>query len=184
MRKLLITLCACAMALVSYAQPMGGRPPMGGPMGGGRPPMMMGNMEKPFYETESDSVANARIMDVAGMLDLSEKAYEKMVKLYTQQYEELCRNLQMSVMEYQMNLNGGFRGRNNNMAMQEPTNVTFDTESARQTYDKICKKYEKRYKKALNDKQYQLWGTLTSARLDNKFSNLLQHVQDNTESIF
>ena len=185
MRKLLITLCAFMVALIAQAQPMGGgRPPMGGPMGGGRPPMMMGNMEKPFYEAESDSVANARIIDVAGMLDLNEKTLDKMIKLYTQQYEELCRNLQMAVMEYHMNLNGGFRGRNNKMGMQQPANVTFDTESARQTYDKICQKYEKRYKKALNDKQYQVWGTLSSTKLDNKFSNLLQHVQDKTESIF
>ena len=145
--------------------------------------MMMGNMEKPFYELESDSVANARIIDVAGLLDLNEKTLDKMIKLYTQQYEELCRNLQMAVMEFQINRNGGFRGRNNNMmGVQQP--ATFDTESARQTYDKICKKYDKRYKKALNDKQYEVWGTLASTKLDNKFSNLLQHVQDNTESIF
>ncbi len=173
------------VALIANAQPMGGGRPMGGerPMGGGRPPMMMGNMEKPFYEAESDSVANARIIDVAGRLDLNEKTLDKMLKLYGQQYEELCRNLQMAVMEYQINLNGGFRGRNN-MGAQQPTNVTFDTESAQETYDKICQKYEKRYKKALTDTQYQVWGTLSSTRLDNKFSNLLQHVQENTQSIF
>ena len=180
MKKILITICACVLTLIVQAQPMGGRPPMGG----GRAPMMMGNMEKPFYETESDSVANARIIDVAGRLDLNEKTLDKMLKLYAQQYEELCRNLQMAVMEYQMNLNGGFRGRNDMGMQQTGTTVTFDTEQARQTYDKICQKYDKRYKKVLSDNQYQVWGTLSATKLDNKFSNLLQHVQDNTESFF
>ena len=59
---------------------MGGRP-MGGP---GRMPM--GGMEKPFYELESDSIANARIQDVAGRLDLTEKQLDKMVKLYAQEF--------------------------------------------------------------------------------------------------
>ena len=68
----------------------GGRMPMGAPRGG------MG-MEKPFYELESDSIANARVVDVAGRLDLSEKQLDKMVKLYAKEFEELCRNLQMSV---------------------------------------------------------------------------------------
>ena len=87
---------------------MGGGRPMGAPRGGM-------SMEKPFYEKESDSIANARIQDVAGRLDLSEKQLDKMVKLYAQEFEEICRNLQMSVMEFQMRQNGGFRGRGNNM---------------------------------------------------------------------
>ena len=125
MKKLLFTLAACLVAVVASAQPMGGRPmgggrpmagrPMGGPMG----------MEKPFYELESDSIANARIQDVAGRLDLNEKQLDKMVKLYAQEFEELCRNLQMSVREFQMMQNGGFRGRGNMnmMGAQTTTNV-------------------------------------------------------------
>lgn len=184
MKKLLFTLAACLVAVVASAQPMGGRPmgggrpmagrPMGGPMG----------MEKPFYELESDSIANARIQDVAGRLDLNEKQLDKMVKLYAQEFEELCRNLQMSVREYQMMQNGGFRGRGNMMGAQTPTNVQFDTQAAKKTYDQIIKKFDKRYKKALNAEQYSVWQELAGARLDNKFSSILQHVQENTESMF
>ena len=153
---------------------MGGGRPMGAPRGG------MG-MEKPFYEKESDSIANARIQDVAGRLDLSEKQLDKMVKLYAQEFEEICRNLQMSVMEFQMRQNGGFRGRGNNMmdAQQTPANVQFDTDGARKIYNQIIEKFDKRYKKALNDSQYQLWKELPGTTLDNKFSSILQHVQQN-----
>ena len=85
MKKLLFTIAATLLAVVAQAQPMGGRPPMGGD----RPPMGMmgGGMSKPFYELESDSIADARIVDVAGRLDLSEKQNDKMVKLYKQEYE-------------------------------------------------------------------------------------------------
>ena len=182
MKKILFTIAACLVAVIASAQPMGGRPM------GGRPPMggPMGGMEKPFYEKESDSIANAKMQDVAGRLDLTEKQYDKMVKLYAQEFEEICRNLQMSVREYQMMQNGGFRGRGNNMMgmQQTPTNVQFDTAAARKTYDQIIAKFDKRYKKALNDTQYEVWKTLSATTLDNKFSSILQHVQENTESMF
>ena len=187
MKKIIFTIAACLLAVIASAQPMGGRP-----MGGGRPPMGaprgagMG-MEKPFYEQESDSIANARIQDVAGRLDLTEKQLDKMVKLYAQEIEEICRNLQMSVMEFQMMQNGGFRGRggNNMMGMQQtPTDVQFDTAAAKKTYDQIIAKYDKRYKKALEASQYEVWKTLTATTLDNKFSSILQHVQENTQSMF
>jgi len=184
MKKIIFTIAACLVAVIASAQPMGGRPPMGG----GRPPMggPMGGMEKPFYEQESDSIANARIQDVAGRLDLSEKQLDKMVKLYAQEFEELCRNLQMSVREFQMMQNGGFRGRGNNMmgAAQTPTNVQFDTEAAKKTYDQIIKKFDKRFKKALDDKQYAIWKELPGTTMDNKFNSILQHVQQNTQSMF
>ena len=185
MKKLLFTIAACLVAVLASAQPMGGRP-----MGGGRPPMGgprggMG-MEKPFYELESDSIANAKIEDVAGRLDLTEKQFDKMIKLYAQEFEEICRNLQMSVREFQMMQNGGFRGRGNNMMgmQQTPTNVQFDTAAAKKTYDQIIAKYDKRYKKALQPAQYETWKTLTATTLDNKFNSILQHVQENTESMF
>lgn len=182
MKKLLFTIAACLVAVIASAQPMGGRPM------GGRPPMggPMGGMEKPFYELESDSIANARIQDVAGRLDLTEKQLDKMVKLYAQEFEEICRNLQMSVREFQMMQNGGFRGRGNMMGGMPttPTNVQFDTAAAKKTYDQIIAKYEKRYKKALNADQYALWQDMSATKLDNKFSSILQHVQDNTESMF
>lgn len=185
MKKIIFTIAACLLAVMASAQPMGGRP-----MGGGRPPMGaprgagMG-MEKPFYEQESDSIANARIQDVAGRLDLSEKQLDKMVKLYAQEFEEICRNLQMSVMEFQMMQNGGFRGRGmQQMQQAQPTNVQFDTEAARKTYDQIIAKFEKRYKKALNAQQYEVWTSLSATKLDNKFSSILQHVQQNTQSMF
>ena len=87
MKKIIFTIAACLVAVLASAQPMGGRPPMGG----GRPPMggPMGGMGKPFYELESDSIANARIVDVAGRLDLTEKQLDKMLKLYAQEFEEL-----------------------------------------------------------------------------------------------
>ena len=183
MKKLLFTIAACLLAIVASAQPMGGRP-MGGARMGGPGRMPMGTAQKPFYELESDSIANARIQDVAGLLDLTEKQFDKIIKLYSQEFEELCRNLQMSVMEFQMMQNGGFRGRNNMMGAQTPTEVKFDTEAARKTYNKIIEKFEKRYKKALNDSQYETWKGLSATKLDNKFSSILQHVQDNTESMF
>lgn len=179
MKKLILTLCACAIALIANAQPMGR--PMGGYMGGPPP----GNFGQSFYELESDSIADARIVDVAGRLDMSEKTFNKMIKLYTRQYKELCRNLQMAVMEYQMRSSGGFgsRGRNNAL-MQEPVTVVFDTIATKSTYDKICQKYEKRYKRALGNEKFQIWQTLSATKLDNKFYNLLQHVEENTENFF
>lgn len=178
----MFTLAACLMALVAQAQPMGGRPPMAG----GRPPMgMMGaGMEKPFYELESDSIANARITDVAGRLDLNEKQYDKMVKLYAQEFEEICRNLQMTVMEYQMRANGGFGGRGMGGMQQTQAPAKLDTEAARKTYDEIIEKFDKRYKKALEPGQYETWKSLSGTTLDNKFSSIFQHVQDNTQSFF
>ena len=87
----------------------------------------------------------------------------------------------MSVREFQMMQNGGFRG--NAMAAQN-TNVQFDTAAARKTYDQIIAKYDKRYKKALEPEQYEVWKTLSATTLDNKFSSILQHVQENTQSMF
>ena len=186
MKKLLFTIAACLVAVIASAQPMGGRP-----MGGGRPmagrPMggPMGGAQKPFYELESDSIADAKIQDVAGRLDLTEKQFDKMIKLYAQEFEEICRNLQMSVREFQMMQNGGFRGRGGMMGAETNTaNVQFDTAAAKKTYDQIIAKFDKRYKKALEPEQYEVWKTLTATTLDNKFSSILQHVQENTESMF
>jgi|GEM_PF-1088231 hypothetical protein len=185
MKKIIFTIAACFVAILASAQPMGGRPMGGRPMGGpGRMPM--GAMEKPFYELESDSIANAKIQDVAGRLDLTEKQFDKMIKLYSQEFEEICRNLQMAVREFQMMQNGGFRGRGNNMmgVQQTPANVQFDNAAAKKTYDQIIAKFDKRYKKALQASQYEVWKTLTATTLDNKFSSILQHVQQNTQSMF
>ena len=181
MKKIIFTIAACFVAIIASAQPMGGRP-----MGGGRPPMggPMGGAQKPFYELESDSIADAKIQDVAGRLDLTEKQFDKMIKLYAQEFEEICRNLQMSVREFQMMQNGGFRGRGGMMGAETNTNVQFDTAAAKKTYDQIIAKFDKRYKKALNADQYATWKTLTATTLDNKFSSILQHVQENTESMF
>lgn len=184
MKKVLFTIAACLVAVLASAQPMGGRPMGGRPMGGRPMGGPMGGMEKPFYELESDSIADAKIQDVAGRLDLTEKQFDKMVKLYAQEFEEICRNLQMAVREYQMMQNGGFRGRGGMMGAETPTNVQFDTAAARKTYDQIIAKYDKRYKKALEAPQYEVWKTLSATTLDNKFSSILQHVQENTQSMF
>ena len=184
MKKLLFTIAACLVAVLASAQPMGGRPMGGRPMGGRPMGGPMGGMEKPFYELESDSIADAKIQDVAGRLDLTEKQFDKMIKLYAQEFEEICRNLQMAVREYQMMQNGGFRGRGGMMGAETPTNVQFDTAAARKTYDQIIAKYDKRYKKALEASQYEIWKTLSATTLDNKFSSILQHVQENTQSMF
>ncbi|MBO7437401.1 MAG: hypothetical protein J6T97_06250 [Bacteroidaceae bacterium] len=184
MKKLLFTIAACLVAVLASAQPMGGRPMGGRPMGGRPMGGPMGGMEKPFYELESDSIADAKIQDVAGRLDLTEKQFDKMIKLYAQEFEEICRNLQMAVREYQMMQNGGFRGRGGMMGAETPNNVQFDTAAARKTYDQIIAKYDKRYKKALEAPQYEVWKTLSATTLDNKFSSILQHVQENTQSMF
>ena len=68
--------------------------------------------------------------------------------------------------------------------MQEPVTVVFDTNATKSTYDKICQKYEKRYKRALGNEKFQIWQTLSATKLDNKFYNLLQHVEENTENFF
>lgn len=107
-----------------------------------------------------------------------------MVKLYAKEFEDICRNLQMTVMEYQMRANGGFGGRGMGGMQQIQTPARLDTETARKTYDEIIKKYDKRYKKALEADQYEIWKTLSGTTLDNKFSSILQHVQDNTQSLF
>jgi len=65
-----------------------------------------------------------------------------------------------------------------------PTDVQFDTAGARKIYDQIIAKYDKRYKKALKPEQYELWKTMAGTTLDNKFSSILMHVQENTESMF
>ena len=70
------------------------------------------------------------------------------------------------------------------MGAQETPNVQFDTAAAKKTYDKIIAKFEKRYKKALNDEQYALWQEMSGTKLDNKFNSILQHVQQNTQSMF
>ena len=186
MKKVLFTIAACLVAVLASAQPMGGRPMGGRPMGGRPMGGSMGGMQKPFYELESDSIADAKIQDVAGRLDLTEKQFDKMIKLYAQEFEEICRNLQMSVREFQMMQNGGFRGRGNMnmMGAQTTTNVQFDTAAAKKTYDQIIAKFDKRYKKALEPAQYEVWKTLTATTLDNKFSSILQHVQENTQSMF
>ena len=181
MKKFLFTIAACLVAVIASAQPMGGRPMGGRPMGGRPMGGPTGGMQKPFYELESDSIADAKIQDVAGRLDLTEKQFDKMIKLYAQEFEEICRNLQMSVREFQMMQNGGFR--RNAMAAQN-TNVQFDTAAARKTYDQIIAKFDKRYKKALEPEQYEVWKTLSATTLDNKFSSILQHVQENTQSMF
>ena len=183
MKKILFTIAACLVAVIASAQPMGGRP-MGGRMGGRPMGGPMGGMQKPFYELESDSIADAKIQDVAGRLDLTEKQFNKMIKLYAQEFEEICRNLQMSVREFQMMQNGGFRGRGGMMGAEPNANVQFDTAAAKKTYDQIIAKYDKRYKKALEASQYEIWKTLTATTLDNKFSSILQHVQENTQSMF
>ena len=184
MKKILFTIAACLVAVIASAQPMGGRPMGGRPMGGRPMGGPMGGMEKPFYELESDSIADAKIQDVAGRLDLTEKQFNKMIKLYAQEFEEICRNLQMSVREFQMMQNGGFRGRGGMMGAEPNANVQFDTAAAKKTYDQIIAKYDKRYKKALEASQYEIWKTLTATTLDNKFSSILQHVQENTQSMF
>ena len=185
MKKLLFTIAACLVAVIASAQPMGGRPMGGGrPMAGRSMAGPMGGAQKPFYELESDSIADAKIQDVAGRLDLTEKQFDKMIKLYAQEFEEICRNLQMSVREFQMMQNGGFRGRGGMMGAETNANVQFDTAAAKKTYDQIIAKFDKRYKKALNASQYETWKTLTATTLDNKFSSILQHVQENTESMF
>ena len=71
--------------------------------------------------------------------------------------------------------NGGFRGRGNMnmMGAQTPSNVQFDTAAAKKTYDQIIAKFEKRYKKALNAAQYEVWTSLSATKLDNKFNSIL-----------
>lgn len=153
MRKILVMIAICLSAMSVQAQ-------------------SISEIEKPFFETESDSIADARITSVTKELGLREKQAVRISKLYAQQYEELCRKLQMGIMRDRMKSNATSSNKNS------------DRSSAKASFDRICSKYPQRYAREMTKEQQEIWSGMDSIRLDYKFDEIYEHVISNTENYF
>lgn len=172
MKKLLFVFATLALSLVAAAQPMGG-PPMGGPMGG---PMMGMGMDgtKPFYQLESDSIAAVRL----AVLNLDEKQAKKAQKLVAQEYEDICRTMQMAVMDFQMAQE--FAGMGNRMG-ESVEEATLDKAAIRKSTEDAIAKYAKKLSKIFDATQAETWAKLENEYLEKEFDKLLDKVQENTD---
>lgn len=184
MKKLIVAVLAGMLCMTATAQPRGG---MGmPPMRGG---MMMGPMgmsdEKPFYQVESDSIVTACLYDLPFILDA--KKLDKFGKLVKTEYEEVCRSLQMTVVEYLVTneiaagggMMGGMRGPMMNM---QPTDL--DQQAMRKNVDAITKKYAKKYKKMLYPDELEQWNAIQDKRYGKGLAYLIAHVYENTDIDF
>lgn len=153
MRKVLVMIAICLSAMSAQAQ-------------------SMSEIEKPFFETESDSIAEARIASVADELGLRDKQAVRISKLYAQQYEELCRSLQMGIMRDRMKSNA------------TSSENAFDRISAKESFDRICRKYPQRFAREMTAEQKEIWAGMDSIKLDNRFDEILERVISNTENYF
>lgn len=196
-RFFFIMVALCAMTAVQ-AQPgmggMGGGMRMGGGMGMGmgggmmmRGGMMPGmNAEKPFYQNESDSIVQACLYDLPFFVD--SKKVDKFSKLIKMEYEEVCRSMQMSVIENlltnQMAANGGrMAGRGYGFAGDsEPKDL--DQEAIRKNVDGITAKYAKKYRKMLEPDQFEQWNVIQDKRYGRGMGYLLAHVFENSSIDF
>src|SRR5574344_119009 len=191
MKKIALLFAVLFFVLLVQAQPpMGGmsRGGMGGMGMGGMAMGGMGGFSQPFYMTESDSIASELINKSSAKLNLTEKQIKKMIKLFSQEYQEECRIIQMSVMESQMTGMGGFGRYGGGMNMPvtntpaEPQGL--DTLAVKNNIIEIGKKYDKRYGKILGDEKAAQWKKMEDERKDKEFLNFLGHVSENTESFF
>ena len=197
MKKLFLVLVAFCSILAVQAQPgmgggmrMGGGMPMGGmPMGGmrmgGMPGMMPGmSDEKPFYQVESDSIVQACMYDLPFFLDA--KKSEKFGKLIKSEYEEVCRIIQMSVIENlitnQIAANGGGRMGGMGMISSEPKDL--DQNAIRENVEKLTGKFAKKYRKLLDEEQQEQWNAIEDKRYGKGLGYLIAHVYDNTSIDF
>lgn len=126
---------------------------------------------KSFFENESDSIAEARMDAAAKELGLNARQAERLARLYSGQYEELCRGLQMSIMQQRMKQEAGLQ------------NSANDSE-AKEAYDGTCLKYEQRYMKELGEELFGKWRKLQGISLDCQYDSLLEYIRTNTESYF
>ena len=141
--------------------------------------MGMGSSEKTFYELESDSIVQACLYDLPFYLDT--KTSEKFGKLVKQEYEEICREMQSTVFRYlmshEMEARGGFGGMNFGGTADDGG---LDQTAIRKNVDDIRERYNKKYKKMLDDDQYEQWNEIEDKRYGRGMGYLLAHVYDNT----
>ncbi len=177
MKKLFFTLFAILLFL-----PVNAQPPMMGGMGMGR------YNTQPFYMTESDSIAKAILNQISDILNINTKQTKKMSNIISQEYEGTCRIIQMSIMENMVNSmrRGGMYDYNFGgvTPVQEQETQNLDTVAVINNIDKLTAKYEKRYKRVLEERQFSEWSKFEKARKQEELSELIQRVYDNTESFF
>lgn len=172
MRRFVLVIAAVmSCAAVSAQWGMGGMGMMGG---------MMGSSEKTFYEAESDSIVQACLYDLPFFLDA--KASEKFGKLIKEEYEEICREMMSTVFQYLMshemaNRSGGMGGMNFGGTSD---NGELDQAAIRKHVDEIRARYNKKYKKMLDDEQYEQWSEIEDKRYGRGMGYLLAHVYENT----
>lgn len=180
----LLLIALCAVVVAQAQRPMGGMmPPMGGM---GMMPGMMGSSEKPFYEVESDSIVQACLYDLPFFLD--QKTSDKFTKLVKTEYEEVCRNMQRAIFEHLLSnefasMGGGRMGGMGfgfGSGEQEALNQT----AIRETVEKITAKYAKKYKKMLDEEQFEQWSAIQDKRYGRGLGYLMAHVYENTSLDF
>ncbi len=126
---------------------------------------------KSVFENESDSIAGARMNLAARELGLNARQAQRLARLYSGQYEELCRGLQMSIMQQRMKEEAG---------MEDSEAET----QAKADFDGTCRKYEQRYIRELGEELFGKWRELKSIDLDSQYDSLIEHVRANTENYF
>lgn len=196
MKRLFTVIALMCAILAVQAQPMGGMGGMRGGMGGGMPMggmrmgggmpmgMMTGAMgdEKPFFELESDSIVQACLYDLPFILDA--KKSEKFGKIVKMEYEEVCRTIQMEVISNLINnqiaAQGGMGGGMGFGAEQKDLDQSVISEQL----EPVLKRYAKKYRKMLDDEQYEQWQVIEDKRYGRGLGYLLAHVCDNTSIDF
>ncbi|HZK03165.1 MAG TPA: hypothetical protein VFC94_02030 [Bacteroidaceae bacterium] len=178
MKKILLILFTILLFLPVKAQP-----PMMGGMGMGR------YNTQSFYMAESDSIAKVILNQISDILNINTKQTKKMSNIISQEYEATCRIIQMSVMENMVNSTrrGGMYDYNFGgvtTPVQEQKTQNLDTVAVINNIDKLTAKYEKRYKRVLEERQFSEWSKFEKARKQEELSELIQRVYDNTENIF
>lgn len=150
MKKLFVMIIACCATMFASAQ------------------FPVGTDVKPFFMLESDSIAAKRIAEVTPLLGLTDKQTDKMIILFSQEFEEQCRDIQMSLMSEAMG-NGA---------------VEFDTVSIRKSFDAISEKYTKRYSKILDADQLAKWTQTENKRKMGEFQRLLERIKSTLKDLF
>lgn len=180
----------CAMVTVQ-AQPgmggmrMGGGMPMGMPMGGMRMGGMMPGMmsgEKPFFELESDSIVQTCLYDLPFFLE--SKKSEKFSKLVKMEYEEVCRSIQMSVIENLITNQLASEGRMGFGMTGNGEPQDLDQAAIRKNVESLTSKFQKKYRKLLEPEQLEQWNAIQDKRYGRGLGYLLAHVYDNTSIDF
>ena len=126
---------------------------------------------KSVFENESDSIAGVRMNLAAKELGLNARQAQRLARLYSGQYEELCRGLQMSIMQQRMKEEAGIGG-------------SEAEAQAKADFNGTCRKYEQRYIRELGEELFGKWRELQNISLDCQYDSLIEHVKANTENYF